>query len=134
MSMHKVVVYGSLRKGLHNHNSYLKDAKLIGEYDTEPIYNLYSLGTFPGLKENGTTSIKMEVYEVNYATLSKIDLLEGIDIVKPMRGFYTKKEIETPYGDAFGYVYNGTVNKNDIVLDGNWAEHIKFKKSMSCSI
>ena len=73
-----VAVYGSLMQGLHNH-TYLEDSKLKGTFVTEPIYTLIDLGSYPGLYENGTTSINMEVYEVDEHTLANLDILEGYD-------------------------------------------------------
>lgn len=127
---HMVAVYGSLRKGLNNHK-YLEDSKLIGTFFTNPVYSLYSLGGFPGLKENGTTSIKMEVYEVDSHTLANLNLLEGIDYDKPDEGLYKSKKISTPYGEAITYIYNGKVDSLIKINDGDWYDYLSIQHKVN---
>ena len=50
--MNNIFVYGTLRRGEHN-NRLLSGAKFKGFYETEPIYVLRNLGSFPGLMLNG---------------------------------------------------------------------------------
>ena len=71
----KIAVYGSLRKDLGN-NPILFGSNFLGEFQTEPIFSLYDLGWYPGLKPNGNTSIKMEVYEVSEIISKRVDQLE----------------------------------------------------------
>ncbi len=116
-----VAVYGSLRAGLHNHTSYLGDSKLLGTFNTEPEYSLYSLGSFPGLKEEGNTSVVMEVYEVTEDVARSIDGLEGYTPgEKPY--FYDKKDIETPFGTASVYTYVKDLPQSSLVESGDWKE------------
>lgn len=125
-----VAVYGSLMKGLHNHR-YLEDSKLIGSFVTEPIYTLIDLGHYPGLYEDGTTSINMEVYEVDEHTLADIDNLEGFNEDNHFISMYIRKTISTPFGKAFGYIYNDPIEENEPITSGDWKEHITFKKSLA---
>lgn len=115
----KVAVYGSLRKGLHNH-SYLKNAKYIGSYYSLPEYTLYSLGSYPGLKLNGSTSVMFEVYEVTQDEAKDIDSLEGVDYE-----LYVKQSVTTPYGKCCLYIYNKNVDNKEVVKHGNWFEYAK---------
>lgn len=114
-----VSVYGTLRKGQGNHKHYLKDAEFVGEFTSEPVYNLFNLGGFPGLKENGSTSVKMEVYKVNQAEAKLVDSLEGYVEGRPPH-FYDKKEIETPFGTASVYLYVRDVPQDYLIKSGDW--------------
>ena len=123
-----VSVYGSLRFKMHNHNHYLKDAKLMGTYTTEPIYNLHSLGSFPALKLNGNHSIVMEVYEVDEETLKNLNRLEGY-YPGEKSTFYDRIEINTPWGRAFTYIYVNELSKDSIVESGDWVAYKNKEKS-----
>lgn len=120
-----IAVYGSLRKGFHNHYI-IENANFLGEFKTEPIYSLYGLGGFPGLKEKGTTSVTMEVYEVNETEASRVDMLEGYEEGRN-NTFYDKKTINTPYGEASTYIYVPNVNENRLVESGDW-KNLKTEK------
>jgi gamma-glutamylcyclotransferase (GGCT)/AIG2-like uncharacterized protein YtfP len=72
-------VYGSLLSGLGNH-AVLEGAQRLATgkpIRTAPKYRLYSLGSFPGLVEGGTTAVLGELYVVDAATLARLDRLEG---------------------------------------------------------
>lgn len=121
MKKQLVAVYGSLRQGMGNHQHYLKNANYLGEFTTEPIFTLHTLGGYPGLKENGTTAVVMEVYEVDDETAERIDGLEGYTPGKKSY-FYDKITIETPYGTAGVYIYVSPLSKDSIVESGDWKE------------
>ena len=125
-----VAVYGSLMEGLHNH-IYLEDSEFKGSFITEPEFTLVDLGSYPGLYENGNTSVNMEVYEVDDHTLAELDNLEGFNEDNPFMSMYLKTTIETPFGEAIGYIYNTPLNKQEIVKSGDWKEHLMFKKSLA---
>lgn len=119
INKHKVAVYGSLRKGLGNHNYYLKNSTLIGTFQSNPDYTLYSLGAFPGIKNGGHTSVTMELYEVDDRTLNNLDVLEGVGY-----DFYLKEKINTPFGEAIIYIYNEPIDGKKIVEHGDWKEYL----------
>jgi len=114
-----VAVYGSLRKGFHNH-FLLTDSKYIGEFDTEPMYDLFSLGSYPALALNGNTSVKMEIYEVNQGTMIRLDALEGYSGPCSPNNLYDKIDIKTPYGLAHVYVYSYPLTNKVKVECGDW--------------
>lgn len=119
-----VAVYGSLLSGLYNHDRHLKNAELIGQFQSEPVYNLYDLRSFPGLTKGGNTSVTMEIYDVNDVELSNLDRLEGYNPNNPENSFYTRELIQTPYGEAFCYFYNHNLNeKVGTIKHGNWRLH-----------
>ena len=118
MNKNIIAVYGSLRKGLGNHRIIESDTtEYLGEFESEPIYSMYSLGGFPGLHENGNTSIKLEVYSVDDITARRVDQLEGYSPDRPAT-FYDKKTIETPWGTGSIYIYMGNPSEDQLVESG----------------
>lgn len=113
----RVAVYGSLKKGLHNH-MLLRNAELVGE-DILRGWDMYSLGGFPGVKQ-GEGAICVEVYDVNEEELQDLDYLEGYYPDNPERGLYNRVRVSTSCGEAFLYTYNGEVAKHNQVVGGNW--------------
>lgn len=118
-----VAVYGSLRTGLQNH-AMMNTAEYLGEFDTEPIFDLYSVSYYPGLKENGSTSIKMEVYKVDDSLMSRLNNLEGYQESRDeSENHYNRKIIDSPYGLVYTYIYNGYVDSKAKVESGDWVEY-----------
>ena len=128
MKKYLVSVYGSLRASMHNYPHYLATSECKGTFKTEPEYTLHSLGSFPGLKLNGNTSIVMEVYEVDEGTLKRLNQLEGY---RPNEEptFYDRIEIDTPWGKAFTYIYVNKLSEDSIVESGDWVEYVNEYKS-----
>ena len=115
---HLVFVYGSLRKDLHNHNSYLKHSKFLGRHTTHPEYTMLSLGSFPGVRVGGNTAIKGELYEVDDLALERLDYLEGVPT------FYDRHTIPTEKGDAIMYVLE-RIGEYVEVPNGDWKDFIQ---------
>lgn len=120
-----IAVYGSLRKGLHNHRL-LENSTLLGTFNTEPEYSLYSLGSYPGLKNYGNTSVVMEVYEVDDRTAMMVDGLEGYNPNRKAT-FYDKIKIDTPFGEANVYVYVDDIPKERLIESGDWKQYMENK-------
>lgn len=120
--MYKVAVYGSLRKGMHN-DGFLKNAEYLGVFETSPSYNLYSLGSYPGLTKGGNTPVTMEVYEVTQSELMSINRLEGYDPSSEDNTFYDRINLRTPFGTAFTYVYEGDVSNYTPLEVGDWVSY-----------
>ena len=128
---YRVAVYGSLRKGLSNHKNHLENSKFLGVFDSNPDFTMVSLGGFPGLLENGSTSIKFEVYEVNKKDFTNIRRLEGFNSINPESGLYKEKSIHTPFGESTIYIYNVDNEEkylkrmeNRIVKRGDWKSYL----------
>lgn len=119
-----VAVYGSLRKGLGNHRL-LEQANLLGTFTTPPVYSMYALGGYPGLKQNGETAVVMEVYEVTPAEATRVDNLEGYDPNSNNNTFYTKVMIDTPYGQAGTYIFVPPVMGRTLVEGGDWMKFVQ---------
>ena len=135
--MHKVAVYGTLRHGEGNHHT-LEGSKFLGFWRVEG--GLYTHGGFPGLSEpiqlegGGTETVLVEVYEVNDATISRLDRLEGvpyhyervaIELAKEMLGFY-KLDLEGP---VFVYKYKVDVKNLIHIEGGDWVKWRKERAS-----
>lgn len=119
-----IAVYGTLRQGNGNHRL-IEDAYYKGTYTTEPIYNLYNLGGFPGLKEGGKAAVVMEVYAVNLEEARRVDGLEGYTPGEQAT-FYDKIQIKTPWGQAGVYTYVRQPNESSLIKSGDWMN--RFEK------
>ena len=128
MKKYLVSCYGSLRRGMSNHQYYLSDSEYKGTFTTEPEYTLHSLQWYPGLKLNGNTSVVMEVYEVDEETLKNLNRLEGY-YPGEKSIFYDRIEINTPWGKAFTYIYVNELSKYSIVESGDWVMYKNEQKS-----
>ena len=123
----KVAVYGSLRKGLHNH-SLINGETFLGMFESDAIYSLVDLGSFPGLLKDGNTSIVMEVYEVDAEKLRRLDQLEGY-VGPGEKNHYNREKIITPFGEVYGYFYNNSSDliKSMIIEGGDWTDYYRTK-------
>jgi gamma-glutamylaminecyclotransferase len=72
----RIFVYGTLLRDEPNH-LLLREARLVGEGLTAPIFELRDLGAFPGMVSGGISAIAGEVYEVDSTTLAAVDRFEG---------------------------------------------------------
>ena len=120
-----IAVYGTLRQGFGNHRL-LDNARMVGTFQSEPEYSLYNLGGFPGLKQEGSTSVTMEVYEVNPEEARRVDRLEGYEPGRPAT-FYDKVPIETPWGTAGVYIYVGGVREENLIASGDYTAFIEAR-------
>lgn len=121
-----LAVYGALRQqGVSNY--LLSKAKYIGDFDTDLIYDMYSFISFPALIENGNTSIKMEVYEIDKDTLNTLNRIQEYERGVKVENFFTMTNIETPYGEALTSFYNGKISNKVKIESGDW---IEFKQEL----
>lgn len=73
--MEKVFVYGTLMKG-HGNDRLLKDSNFIGKAKLDG-YGLYCVTPYyPGIIRKNKSAVRGEVYEVDSATLKRLDSLE----------------------------------------------------------
>lgn len=77
--MHRVFVYGSLKRGLENH-ALLGTAVFAGKAATAAPFRMMD-GPYPVLRESGGGGLRVsgELYEVDDRTLEALDDLEGVD-------------------------------------------------------
>ena len=69
-------VYGTLMRRQRNHR-YLEGARFLGPVRTAADYTLVLLGSFPALREDGSSSVSGELYSVGASILAALDQLEG---------------------------------------------------------
>lgn len=112
----RIAVYGTLRQTLENHER-LAHAEFLG-YETLYDIRCFDLGWFPGAKcwpsEQG---VVCEVYAVNDRTLRNLDSLEGYRPQQPERSTYVRKALNTRFGEAWLYEYQGKVENCPEVQD-----------------
>ena len=119
--LYKVAVYGTLRKGNGN-NVLLSNSKMVGTVFTAPNYQMFSLGGFPGIR-SGNKRVLVEVYEVDDATLSRLDRLEGYR-GEGESNFYERELTETALGTTYIYTLDDDrYEKCPTIESGNWNEH-----------
>jgi gamma-glutamylcyclotransferase (GGCT)/AIG2-like uncharacterized protein YtfP len=78
MNINKVFVYGTLKKGFHNH-SVLQGAEYIGTANSVQKFNMINLGGFPAVLYNSDDGYQIsgEIYKINDKILDRLDILEG---------------------------------------------------------
>ena len=113
--MTNVFVYGSLRKGFHNH--YLLERSTILHDDAVITGTMASLGGFPCVTTEGNNQIHGEIYEVDDPTLADLDRLEGHP------SFYCREVVRSSKGDVWVYLIKDSSYYNGgypLVKDGVW--------------
>lgn len=113
---HLLFVYGTLRKGESN-QGFLSASEFLGRHETLPEYALYDLGPYPAVTQ-GHSSIVGEVYLIDDATLARIDQLEDVPVE------YRREQIETPFGQAWIYLYQDTSKLDVLLSSGDWFQKV----------
>ena len=87
--MHRVFVYGTLKRGFRNHR-FLEKSGFVGEARTAAPYRMLD-GRFPVLRDSGPDRrpVSGEVYEIDAPTLIALDDLESVST-----GMYDRIEID----------------------------------------
>jgi len=113
-----VAVYGTLKQGFGNH-ALLAQAEYIGR-DALAQISLYDIGPYPGARLETSLGIEVEVYAVSQTELAQLDLLEEYDAADPARGLYTRELLETRFGLAWVYLYQGELFNQPCLRSGAW--------------
>jgi gamma-glutamylcyclotransferase (GGCT)/AIG2-like uncharacterized protein YtfP len=114
--MHRIAVYGTLRRG-HGAHSILRDCRFV-ETERVPCYDMFNLYGFPGIKKNkdNPLGIKVEIYDnVNDDTLAHMDHYEGVP-----RGMFRRDTVEIGGEPTSLYVYNDNVEHFGKINSGDW--------------
>src|SRR5712691_2180403 len=126
--MRLVFVYGTLREGGRLH-SYMQTTK---PYSGTVFARgtMFSLGSFPGahLDESAEYPVFGEVYEVDKATLDKLDSLEGFYPNQPEISMYVRRRITTYTAnadeiEAWAYEYRGSARTP--IRHGDWLRFLR---------
>ena len=117
-----VFAYGTLRAGESNAH-FLAQATKLGAYRLPAGYLLYDLGAYPAAIEDADgTGLTGEVYAIDDAQLAALDRLEEY----PEE--YDRVLIETPWGEAWLYVYNAELDEAQegvsIIAGGDWCQRM----------
>ncbi len=113
-----VAVYGTLRRG-HANAHWLADALYLGT-DVSHAIVLYDLGAYPGAKWAASDGIEIEVYRIDTRTLHALDQLEEFDPADPARSLYVRGQLQTAFGRAWVYLYQGVVVGHRPIREGRW--------------
>lgn len=126
--MHKVFVYGTLRKGYGNHRL-LETANFVSNGTTKEKYTMFASGIPYVNKHIPNTNIVGEVYEVNDKELVRLDQLEGYDPSRHEESWYKRELINviTENGNSVeAYIYFNDYNKEEnIVESGDYQDYRK---------
>lgn len=113
--MNKVMVYGSLRRGMGNHGV-IEPGQFLG-FDVVEGFNMHSYGAYPYVT-HGNGAVTVEVYEVDCTTMGRLDTLEGYP------SFYNRELRMTKHGEAWIYFIDDEEDDfYDKVEDGDWVEY-----------
>jgi gamma-glutamylcyclotransferase (GGCT)/AIG2-like uncharacterized protein YtfP len=111
-----------------------ENCKLIGTYSTEPIYNMYDVdgdSLYCAVETNGSTSIKIEIWEVNDIILGKIE--RNYNYYEEFEGYpqdYKKVDLISPFGKIEMYFTNVEQSEDNLIVNGDWIEYLNYKKVM----
>lgn len=114
----RVGVYGTLKKG-HSNQHFMTAARFVGRCRLNQI-TLYDIGPFPGAKLRPSQGIDVEVYDVTDKLFARLDGLEGYKPRAPKSGEYDRRQLETPFGPAWIYLYNRRVSGLPEIRRGGW--------------
>ena len=119
MFTHYVFVYGTLKRGQHNHRLLAGRARYVATVQTAPAFTMRSLGGFPGVVRGGSTAISGEIYMVDDATLEDLDRLEGHP------DFYERQKIQIGSVIVQAYIlpedfFDGREHR-PVIQSGVWA-------------
>ena len=92
----------------------MTNAQWLGAHSVDD-YQLYSLGHYPGAVP-GEGTVHGEVYRIDASTLAELDAL------RTKGGEYARHLIQTPYGSAWMYVYQRSVEGCTLIANGNWLD------------
>jgi len=131
-----ILTYGTLRyeyptsKGFGLHDE--ERAKYLGQ--TSVLGGIYSLGGFPGWKNDNNGHTVCDMFEVvDQSIIKRLDYYEGYLERDPENGLYNKCTLRVPRPDtgelvdAVIYEYNGEVDCDYHVDCGNWIAFLERK-------
>lgn len=98
-----VLVYGSLRKGFHNHR-WMRGATYLGSTTVKNI-RMFKVSTYPMCIHSNRGVVFVEAYEVSDKLLHALDRHEGHPRV------YTRQRRKTSCGRFNGWVYLGRADQ-----------------------
>lgn len=122
----RVFVYGTLLPGERNAH-FLGECAVLGPATTEARFDLFDIGTYPGLVAGGSSSVVGIVYAVSPARLAWLDDLEECP------GFYERAETALLDGEpAQSYLLpRERVPEGAVAIpDGDWCRWARGKPDL----
>ena len=123
----RILVYGSLRNGEYNFQSFQRvfgnNIKYEKTLEIEG-FSLYSLGPYPGINKslNKNSKLTVDILNVNEVVYNQIKEME--------LGAGYKEEFVNIDGEQLPiYVYKYPLNKEYIVESGDWSSYLKSKRN-----
>lgn len=119
----KIAVYGSLRKDEYNYNrfmNYFKDGLEYVKTSVVDSWDLYDLGSYPGIKE-ATKPNNGLVIDVMECSERCFDAIEGMEL----GAGYRAEEIMVEGDLCTIYVYEGRTRDESLVKSGDWTKYLK---------
>ena len=119
----RIFVYGTLMSGEPYHHRLMETARFLAKVRTAPAFQLVDLGTYPGLVEDGETSVVGELYEIDESLQTVIDRLEGHPHL------YQRSTITLEDGSpATAYLLpKKAARRYPVVPDGDWKKFQRRK-------
>lgn len=116
---HILAVYGTLKEKKSN-SHLMRGSKYLGKTRING-FKMYSMGGFPAINKDHTSSIEIEVYEVNNESqLNKIYNLEGYNGIRDSpNNWYDTTDVNTPWGKAEIFYFKKKLNR-ETIEDGIW--------------
>jgi len=114
----RVAVYGTLKAGMVN-SHLLARALFLGTDSLSQIV-LYDLGDYPAARRGTSNGVEVEVFEINPETLLVLDALEEYDPTAVKNSLYRRERIHTAFGNAWIYIYNGSLAGRRSLQVGSW--------------
>ena len=116
--LHKVAVYGTLRKGQRNHYLLEQADYLFDDYIAGTLSNLGGCPAFH-IDPTDLDLVKVEVYEVDQTTLYDLDRLEGHPYMyKRIKVKLFNKEIQ-----SYTYLYQDSIHNLPFIRSGDWVKY-----------
>lgn len=86
---------------------------------------LFNLGWYPGIKLGPADIVDGDTFvgelwtgDISHALLDRLDSYEGSRGLDDTSGLYARRVVETEFGPAYIYEYNGQVGQ--IIESGDW--------------
>lgn len=114
-----VFCYGTLKRDYSAHGLIKRSpGAFLGEVTTAPRYQLYDVGSFPGMVEDDSQigGVKGELFKIPDAALPNLDRYECVS-----SGLFRREEIELEDGSkALAYLFNKDIIGAKKIEDGFW--------------
>ncbi len=110
--LHRVAVFGTLKVNQSNH-LLLDNSEYVGKALVKAT--MYNYGAFPTITLGGEHDVHCEVYDVDDATLARLDRLEGCP------GWYSRDKVGSTIGPV--WIYNmdaADTSLLPVIKSGNW--------------